>query len=152
MNSDIASNRRTALRKLGLALLGIWAWPAKGNSKLFVSQFLEDQKPVQLPVGYYNPETQLYHDAKTHEPVFLADTGGEKDGSGERKQLTDQELADLLRSGRFVDVGKDDKVRAAMGGWGTLSRQTTLSTTRCCPIVTDSESDTGIDDTPDHAP
>lgn len=109
---------------------------------VFAGLFIKPMRPSLVPAGYYDPSTQLYHDAKTMQPMFLSSSWGPTGGEKPRS-LTDEELADLLRSGRFVDVGQ-----FRMAGRGTWSNQTTLSTTRCCPIVTDSETDRGEDDTP----
>lgn len=144
--NDAYTGRRGVLKKLGAILTGWAGLPLTGISErqaeagVFAGLFAKDGNSILLPPGYYDSTTQLYHDAETRKPMFVAQAGSEA------KQLTEQELAELLRSGRFVDISKGQF--STTGAWCTLSQRTTLSTTRCCPIVTDTQSETECDDTP----
>jgi hypothetical protein len=159
-------NRRGALKQLGLAFLGLLGWPlAKASANentggVFASLFLQKGNSVQIPLGYYDPKTQRYLDAKTHKPIFapaveekfgIAGANESSPRSAGSKQLSDKDLENLLNSGSFVDMMALEKV-AAFGGWCTLSQLTTLSTTTCCPIVTDSSRDRQCDDTTPNPP
>ena len=151
MSKHDSNNRRSALKQMGAIFLGLFSWSGveaasrKVGAGTFAGMFLQDGNPVQVPPGYYDPNSQLYRDSQTHQPMFVAQADGEK------KVLSEKELANLLNNGHFVDMKEAQKFKA-LSGWGTASTQTTLSTTQCCPIVTDSERDRGVDDTPDPPP
>jgi len=163
MTKDGNNGRRSALRQLGGAFLGLLGWrvaeaSASGTEGgVFANLFLQEGKAVQVPLGYYDPKTQRYLDAKTHKPIFAPEATKERAfhefaADGETKQLSETDLENLLKSGRFVDAMALEKLHA-FGGWCTLSQLTTLSTTGgCCPIVTDSSRDTQCDDTPSNPP
>lgn len=151
MTNRDSNSRRGALRQMGATLLGLLSWPVtrafgKNPEGVFAGQFLQKGTTVQVPLGRYDPKTQVYVDAKTNKPVFTAEAVTE-----ETKQLSEKELADLLKSGSFVNMMQLEKAEA-FGGWCTLSRLTTLSTTSCCPIITDTSSDTQCDDTGPNPP
>jgi hypothetical protein len=149
------NHRRDVLRKLGLAAVGMVAGGAalqrNAEARVFAARFLKDNAPTQVPPGYYDDQTQLYHEAASGEPMFVCQTEGEA-----VERLSDEQLSEMLRNGRFVDITQLQDVlnRASAAGefkanaWWTPSRQRTLSTTSCCPIVTDVAWDTGPDDTP----
>lgn len=144
MESKISEGRRALLGNFGkafLAMVGGMFSVSSRESKagVFAGQFMKDSRPIQIQPGYYDEQSQLYFDAKTDKPMFVAQA------TEPVKKLSDQELADILKNGKFIEM-KDIKVQSA-GGWYTPSRQRTLTTTQCCPIVTDAESDVGPDDT-----
>lgn len=114
------------------------------SSRVFASRFLKKSASVQVPLGRYDPKAQVYVHAKTGKPIFAVGIAAK---TGKKKQLSDQELDNLLKSGRFVDMLQLEKLQT-FGAWCSVSDLTTLSTTTCCPIVTDTESDVGCDDTP----
>jgi hypothetical protein len=159
---DSNNGRRSVLRQLGAAFLSLVGWrvaeaSASGTeSGVFANLFLQESKSVHVPLGYYDPKTQRYLDSKTHKPIFAPEATEEKAIHGlstaaETKQLSETDLENLLKSGRFVDAMALEKLRA-FGGWCTLSQLTTLSTSGCCPIVTDSSRDTQCDDTTTNPP
>jgi len=144
MRQESTSMRREFMRRAGLGFVGLFAGTAAtsaSGSRLFAGQFLKDKHAQRVPAGYYDPDSQLYHDAGTRQPMFVAE-------AGEPAQLSTEELLELIRNGRFVDVSTIQLAQASC----TVSQQTTLSTTGCCPIVTDSQRDTGCDDTPPAPP
>lgn len=110
---------------------------APASAGVFAGRFLRDKKPLQLPPGYYDEGSQLYHDAATGEPMFVE--GGIEAGV----PLSEEQLAELLQSHRFVDLRGLPRIKVAQSTSCTLS---TLSTTSCCPIVTDSSPDSVEDD------
>lgn len=114
------------------------------ESRVFAGEFLRKSTSKQVPMGRYDPKAQVYVHAKTGKPVF---TPTAVKASKTEKQLSERQLANLLRKGMFVDLRQLDR-KAAFGAWCTLSALTTYSTTSCCPIVTDSARDVGCDDTP----
>ncbi len=155
------SSRRSALRQFGAAVVGLLGWrvakaSTAGSEGVFANLFLQESKSVHVPLGYYDPKTQRYLDSKTHKPIFAPEASEEKrlyslNADAGTKQLSEADLENLLKSGRFVDAMALEKLRA-FGGWCTLSQLTTLSTSGCCPIVTDSSRDTQCDDTTSNPP
>lgn len=155
MRQESSAVRRDFLRRVGLGFVGLFAGTAATaagpESRLFAELFLRDKRARQVPEGYYDSNSQLYHNAATRKPMFAAAS------EEPARRLSTEELLDLIQSGRFVDVSKNplfglDQMHATQA-WSTLSRETTLSTTGpCCPIVTDSASDIGPDDTPSEPP
>lgn len=143
-------NRRGFLKCLGMTALGLVAWPvfrresSHANAGVFAGLFLQDTPRLQIPPGYYDPESQLYFDAQTRQPMFVA----AQTKSGE-KALSEKELSDLLGKDTFISSG-DLKKHLESGiktrGRATSCTLTSLRTTGCCPIITDRESDTISDD------
>lgn len=166
MASDNNNGRRSALKQLSATFLGLVGWnvasaatPGAGGG-VFASLFLQEGTSVQVPLGYYDPKTQRYLDAKTHKPIFVPDSelrsfsassdskkaaAGSQRMSAEKTGLTDAKLAELLATGAFVDVMALEKLQA-FGMWCTQSTLRSLSTTSCCPIVTDTTPDNVCDD------
>lgn len=163
MTENENPGRRASLKQLSAALLGLVGWRvAKASTPtpeggVFASLFLQEGTSVQVPLGYYDPQTQRYRDAKTHKPIFTPDNevvstalvADQK--SAEKARLTDEEFAEVMGKGRLIDAMALEKLRA-FGQWCTLSQLTSYSTTKCCPIVTDSQRDTQCDDTPNPPP
>lgn len=142
------TDRRRVLKYLGMTLLGLTSLPliskAPKNAEagVFASLFLQDPPRVQIPPGYYDPEAQLYFNAQTNKPMFVAEA------KEEAKPLSEKELADFLKDG-FISLKehqKDQEELIKVRGKATRSTYTTLKTTYCCPIITDRESDTIPDD------
>jgi len=134
--------RREFLGKLGRGLLALLGGGALAGTTtrgagagVFAGQFLKEREPVQLPAGFYDKESQLFRVTKTGEAMFVDETGP-------AARLTQEELAKLLENGTFVDVSRFPKMKVAAA---TRCTQTTLKTTRCCPIITD-QGDDNIDD------
>lgn len=160
MTNKITTGRRTIMKQLVAGLLGFLGWPAVKASAagtkngLFVNMFLQEGKSVQVPLGYYDPQSQRYLDSKTHKPIFTPAATGEtamhKFAAGsevtENKQLSDKDLETLLKSSSFIDAMALEKMKA-FGASCTASTLSSLSTTHCCPIVTDSTPDRVCDDT-----
>ncbi|MEY2394401.1 MAG: hypothetical protein QOF94_746 [Acidobacteriaceae bacterium] len=157
------TGRRTSLKQLGAALLGLMGWHVARASTpspeddVFASLFVQEGTSVQVPMGYYDSKTQRYRDAKTHKPIFTPDDelmamAAEADQkSAAKTSLTDEQFAEVMSRGRLIDAMALEKLRA-FGQWCTLSQLTSYSTTKCCPIVTDSQRDTQCDDTPNPPP
>lgn len=149
MGFEYEARRRQLLGKLGKGLMGVvGGWLAlaparRAEAGVFASLLLKSKTPVRIPEGYYDERLQLYVDASTRKPMFV------KEAAEPCRYLTEAELKDL---GIDFDVVKvSDKQLIAQLGPGescTLSRDTSYSTTTCCPIVTDTKQDTGCDDTP----
>lgn len=143
MKEGKSAYRREFLGKLGRGLLALVGGGAlagtatRGASAgVFAGRFLKDREAVQLPAGFYDKESQLVRVTGTGEAMFV-------DDSGPAVKLTQEELAKLLDNGTFVDVSRFPKMKVAAA---TRCTQTTLKTTRCCPIITDEESDNINDD------
>jgi hypothetical protein len=147
------SNRRSALKQIGGVLTAMFVSPfvrafgQRRDAGLFAGQFVQSGATTQVPLGRYDPKTQTYVSVTTNKAMFSAEATG-----AEPKRLSEAELERLLKGGRFVDLMQLEKA-AAFGGWCSLSRLTTLSTTGpCCPIITDTSSDTQCDDTGPNPP
>jgi hypothetical protein len=162
MRKDQSLGRRYTLKHLSAAIFGLLGWSsAKASTPvteggLFASLFLQEGASVQVPLGYYDPETKRYVDAKTKKPLFMPEGEAVVSAASDEKalkatHLTEKKLAELLQQGMFVDARELEKLKA-FGQWCTGSTLTTLSTTRCCPIVTDSQTDRVCDDTPNPPP
>ena len=139
----VENNRRSFLRNAGRGLLGLLgggvlagAATREAGAGVFAGLFLKDRDPVQLPAGYYDAKSQIIRDSQTGEAMFVEETGA-------ATPLSQEELAQLLQSGRFVDISRFPKMKVAAA---TRCTQTTLKTTSCCPIYTDESSDTIDDD------
>jgi hypothetical protein len=148
MTFEYKGRRREVLRKLGKSLLGVFggavlfgAANRTAQAGVFAGLFLRSKTPVRIPEGYYDGKLQLYVDTGTGKPMFV-EVGTEAD-----RYLSGAELQKLAAE---LDVEALSKQVAQLGPGEscTLSRDTTYNTTTCCPIVTDSKSDTGCDDTP----
>lgn len=142
MGQESKSRRREFLERLGFGFVGFFAGTAApgaaSGSRLFAGQFLRDKQARRVPQGYYDPNSQLYRDAETRQPMFVAE-GGESP-----RRLSTEELLELIRNGRFVDIST---VQIAQGPMCSNSLTTSLSTTGpCCPIATDTQRDRGCDD------
>jgi hypothetical protein len=160
---DDNNDRRGALKQLGASLLGLAGWHVAGTSAsgtesgVFASLFLQEGASVQVPLGYYDPKTQRYRDAKTHKPIFtpeseLIGAASQADQkSAAKTSLTDEQFAEVMGRGRLIDAMALEKMRA-FGQWCTLSALISYTTTKCCPIVTDSQEDRQCDDTPNPPP
>ena len=158
MKRNKNKSRRGALKQLGATFLGLVGWHVARASTLgaeggvFASLFLQEGNSVQVPLGYYDPQTQRYVDAKTHKPIFTPDNevvaaAATSEKSAAKTRLSDKALSDLLGGGGFIDVMALEKLRA-FGPQCTMSTLTSLSTCGCCPIITDSTPDRVCDDSP----
>ncbi|MBI2813743.1 MAG: hypothetical protein HYX71_05630 [Opitutae bacterium] len=145
----VPPDRRHAIKQIGVTVLGFFGLrsllkardPAEG---VFATSLLRDTPRIHFQEGYYDQRTQLYHDRKTGRPMFAAEKEAAEKAEP-KKRLSDQELADLLDRGRFIDSRPLEKFYAS-GLRNTWSRVVTLSTSQCCPIITDTERDTTADD------
>lgn len=153
MGQDSTPVRREFLRRVGLGIMGLFAGTAATagtGSRLFAGQFLKEKHPKQLPEGYYDPDSQLFRASETGRPMFVAE------GNEPIQQLSREELLELIENGRFVDVSRNPlfglQPQFAQTYECTASVQTSYYTTRCCPIVTDTQRDQGCDDTPGLTP
>jgi hypothetical protein len=100
---------------------------------------------MEVPRGYYDEKAQLYVDASTQQPMFVEPV------DIPAKPLSAEELQNLVDDDWIIQGPNGSKTRTAQ--WCSMSRQTSYSTTRCCPIVTDTSSDAECDDTgPDPPP
>jgi hypothetical protein len=144
--------RRKFLTMSGKGLLGLFAggffngaFSRQSSAAIFAGLFLEKNRAIEVPRGYYDEQAQLYVDARTRQPMFVEPV------AAPAKPLAGEELQSLTESD-WSAIGPDSP-RTRMAQWCSLSRQTSYSTTRCCPIVTDTSSDTECDDTgPDPPP
>jgi hypothetical protein len=142
--------RREILGKAGKGLLSVLGgWIALGASTrraeagVFAGTLLKDKTPTRIPEGYYDERLQVYVDASTRKPMFV------RESAEPLRCLTDAELEALgieLDPVKLAD--RQLIVQLGPGESCTLSRDTSYSTTTCCPIVTDTKQDTGCDDTP----
>ncbi len=139
MKSEQSTGRRTFMQRAGrglLGLLGVGVAARQAEAGVFAGAFLKERTPVQLPPGYYDAQAQLTRVSATGEAMFVEETAA--------TPLSAEELAEMLRSGRFVDVSGMPRMKVAAA---TQCTRTTLNTTGgCCPINTDRESDTLDDD------
>jgi hypothetical protein len=144
MEQQQGNDRRTFIRKFGLGLLGTLAGIGfsgrKAQARVFAELFLKDSRPVHLPFGYYDEQTQIFRNVATHQPMFAAFSGARV------HDLTDKELDSLFDRGGGIDVRRFPRLQVAECGC-TVSRQQSYSTTGCCPIQTDTKTDIGCDDT-----
>jgi hypothetical protein len=138
MQPDQRKDRRDFLNRLAKIFLGalgagtVTATVARrAEARVFAALFLKEKPPLSLPEGYYDDKSQLFLDARSRSPMFVDGAGGPK------AQLSDDELNELLKSGRWVDTRDLPKMKIA----GTTTLRS-LYTTSCCPIVTDSTPDT----------
>jgi hypothetical protein len=138
--------RRKFLRSSGNALataigagLANSLFGRTSSASIFAGLFLEPNRAVQVPSGYYDETTQLYFDATKRQPMFV------ELSQGPAKRLSGDDLQELIDNGWTRESPLSPKARMAQ--WCTASRETSYSTTSCCPIVTDTSSDTGCDDT-----
>lgn len=164
MGTDNSHGRRSALKQLSATLLGLVGWNVakaatpSAEGSVFASLFLQEGASVQVPLGYDDPKTRKYLDAKTNKPIFVPEGGltvssasnvkkseASNKKSAENTRIPDTELADLMAKGAFVDLMALEKLQA-FGAWCTQSTLTTLSTSGCCPIVTDRTPDRVCDD------
>lgn len=141
MTMSNGDGRRGFLRGVGTILLGAIGGGALAstgaNANVFAGRFLKNKKSVMLPAGYYDGNTQLYRETATNRAIFVDEAG--------KVPVSQEELGDLLSNGRYVDISKFPKLRVADSSC-TSSTQSTLSTTSCCPIVTDKSDDSVTDD------
>lgn len=70
-----SENRRSFLKNL--LLLGLASVPllgkraaARPSENVFAAQFLEKGQVANIPAGYYDPETRMYHLLDSDEPAF----------------------------------------------------------------------------------
>ena len=141
MNSQRKESRRQALRSLGAGLAGIFVavFARKAQSGVFASVALQDSHPLPVPAGHYDEATQLYVDSRTGAPMFASPS------EQRHRVLSAEELDNLAQT---LDV-RDASRKIQVAQRCTISRQTSYSTTSCCPIVTDSKNDQDCDDTPE---
>jgi len=112
----------------------------RAQAGVFASTLLEDRHPLQVPPGHYDPAQRLYIDSRTGAPMFVKPADG-----GAPQVLSSAELDELARTFDVRDASKRIQIAQSC----TISRQTSYSTTSCCPIVTDSKNDQECDDTPE---
>jgi len=144
MQKDRNKPRREFLSKFGWGLLGIFGGAAASGTAaaaapagVFASSFLKNRNPHVLPPGHYDPNTQLFRETATNEAMFVEETGDPP------VPLSQEQLAELLENGRFVDISRFPKVKIAAS---TRCTESSLRTTHCCPIQTDSRNDRVQDD------
>ena len=141
MSSKSKEGRRQALRSLGAGLAAIFAagFAHRVEARVFASLSLKDSRPIPVPAGCYDDASQLYVDSRTGAPMFASPS------EQRSRVLSAEELDELARTLDVRDASK--KIQVAQRC--TISRQTSYSTTSCCPIVTDSKNDQDCDDTPE---
>lgn len=142
-------DRRGVLKYLGMTFLGLASWPfirrAPENAEagVFAGLFLKDTPTVQIPAGYYDSESQLFVDAQTKKPVFVAQA------ETKERRLSEKELSEMLEGDGYISLKEFKKQQEQMiklRGQSTRSTFTSLKTTYCCPIITDERSDNIPDD------
>jgi hypothetical protein len=69
--TKVNSNRRQALRTLGLGAAGAVFGVVAATDKIFAKQFAADVAPTKLPEMLYDPKLQMMVDPVTKQPVYL---------------------------------------------------------------------------------
>lgn len=140
MQSSKQEGRRKVLRSLGAGLTGIFVagFAHRANARIFASLSLKDSHPLPVPAGYYDDARQLYMDSRTRAPMFASPA------EQQHRVLSADELDNLANT---LDV-RDASRKIQVAQTCTISRQISYTTSTCCPIVTDSMTDQGCDDTP----
>ena len=106
------------------------ALPQPTEARVFARLFLKEKPPLRLSAGYYDHASQLHVDATSQRPMFV------DVAEGPVVPLSESELDEVLKSGKYVDLRDLPKMRTA-----ATTTLRSLSTTSCCPIVTDSTPD-----------
>lgn len=143
-----AGDRRRVFKYLGAILLGLWGWPIVGRrnaaeAEVFAGLLAQNPPRAQIPPGYYDPEAQLYFDAQTRKPMFVAQARAEE------KRLSDKEWFESTKGDGFISLDELKKRQADLikvRGRFTSCTLTSYVTTSCCPLFTDTRSDTINDD------